>query len=48
MTVSVLEPCGAELARSSAVVAGARAASIRASILSGPLGAGDMHVPVNI
>lgn len=38
----------AELARGSAVVTGARAASIQASILSGPLGAGDMHVPVNI
>lgn len=37
-----------ELARGSAVVTGARAAFIQASILSGPLGAGDMHVPDNI
>ena len=47
-TVSELELFNAALARGSAVVTGARAASIQASILSGPLGAGDMHVPVNI
>lgn len=37
-----------ELARGSEDVSGARAASAQASILSSPLGAGDMHVPVNI
>lgn len=37
-----------KLARGSEDVSGARAASTQASILSGPLGAGDMHVPVNI
>lgn len=37
-----------ELSGGSEVVSGARAASIQASILSSPLGAGDMHVPVNI
>lgn len=42
------KPFRGELARGSAVVTGARAAFIQASILSGPLGAGDMHVPDNI
>lgn len=48
LSLSTLELFRAELAGGSAVVAAARAASIQASILSGPLGAGDMHVPVNI
>lgn len=37
-----------ELAGGSVVVSGSRAASIQASILRSPLGAGDMHVPVNM
>lgn len=37
----------AQLAAGRTASAGARAASIHAAILSGPLGAGDTHVPVN-
>lgn len=47
-TVCELQLFTLEFARGSAVGSGARAASIQASILSGPLGAGDMYVPVNI